>query len=237
MFTKAKQMKKTQFILLVAFAIGFVTLGFAQRRPHGTVPIRNGFGIEGGISQFDINTDNFETEKGDGWLIGASATVDIPHKWYNMSYIIQLSEHTIGISAKPFASATTKEFVDYKIFNAQIALKAHIKIIKTFLTFDVGPMLQYNSELEIKDDKKKTYIITNYENLLAEDVSDISTFNFNGTAGLSGGYSHFRVKAQYIYGFTNMLNKLNNNDLNVGTNNEKFKGNQSLMVFTLMITF
>ena len=36
-------MKKTQFILLVAFAIGFVTIGFAQRRPHGVVPIKNGF--------------------------------------------------------------------------------------------------------------------------------------------------------------------------------------------------
>ena len=35
----------------------------------------------------------------------------------------------------------------------------------------------------------------------------------------------------------NMLNKLNKNDLNVGTNNKKFKGNQSMMVFTLMVTF
>mgnify|MGYP001821183752 CR=1 FL=1 len=136
MLTKAQQMKKTQFILLVAFALGFVTLGFAQRRPHGVVPIRNGFGIEGGVTQFDIITDNFETEKGDGWLFGASATVDIPHKWYNMSYIIQLSEHTIGISARQPGLSTT-EFVDYKIFNAQIALKAHIKIIKTFFSLIV----------------------------------------------------------------------------------------------------
>jgi len=231
-------MKKTQFILLVAFAIGFVTLGFAQRRPHGVVAIKNGFGIEGGITQFDIITDNFVTEQGKGWLFGASATVDIPHKWYNMSYIIQLSEHTIGISAKnPFDTANTNEFVDYKIFNAQIALKAHVKIIKTFLTLDVGPMLQYNSELEMKDDKYENYIITNYDNLRAQDISKISQINFNGTAGLSAGYSHFRVKAQYIYGFTNMLNKLNKNDLDVGANNKKFKGNQSMMVFTAMITF
>jgi len=229
-------MKKTQFILLVAFSIGFVTLGFAQKRPHGTVPIRNGFGIEGGITQFDIITDNFATEKGDGWLFGASATVDIPHKWYNMSYIIQLSENTIGVSARaPLLS--TSEFVDYKIFTAQIALKAHVKIIQSFLTLDIGPMLQYNSELEIKDDKQKSYIITNYDDLRAEDISKISQINFNGTVGLSAGYSHFRLKAQYIYGFTNMLNKLNKNDLNVGNNNKKFKGNQSMMVFTLMVTF
>ena len=107
MFTNHKQMKKTQFILLVAFAIGFVTIGFAQKRPHGVVAIKNGFGIEGGITQFDILTDNFVTEKGNGWLGGASATGDIPHKWYNVSYTIQLSENTVGISAKPFALATT----------------------------------------------------------------------------------------------------------------------------------
>ena len=196
-------MKKTQFILLVAFAIGFVTLGFAQRRPHGVVPIKNGFGIEGGITEFDIITDNFVTEKGDGWLFGASATVDIPHKWYNMSYIIQLSENTIGVSAKnPSDFVNTNEFVDYKLFTAQIALKAHVKIIKTFLTLDIGPMIQYNSELELKDDKQKDYIITNYDDLIAEDISKISQINFNGTVGVSAGYSLFRLKAQYIYGFT-----------------------------------
>ena len=238
MRTNAQQMKKTQFILLVAFALGFVTENFAQKRPHGTVAIRNGLGIEGGITQFDIITDNFETEKGKGWLFGASATVDIPHKWYNVSYIIQLSEQNIGISARPDVEILTpNEFVDYKLFTAQIALKAHVKIVKSHLTFDIGPMLQYNSELEIKDDKQKDYIITNYENLRAEDISQISQINFNGTAGLSAGYSHFRVKAQYIYGLTNMLNKLNKNDLDVGTNNKKFKGNQAMMVFTLMITF
>ncbi|MFD2822536.1 hypothetical protein ACFS5M_02570 [Lacinutrix iliipiscaria] len=229
-------MKKTQFIILVVLLIGFVTVSHAQRRPHGIVPIKNGIGIEGGITQFDILTDNFETKRGNGWLGGASATVDIPHKWYNISYTIQLSENTVGISARPFDLATTNEFIDYKLFTAQIMLKAHVKIIQSYLTLDVGPMLQYNGELELKEDKYKGYLINNYDALLAEDVSDISKLNFNGTIGLSAGISHFRLKAQYIYGFTNMLNKLNKNDLSVGTNTDKFKGNQSMMVFTLMIT-
>ena len=81
-------------------------------------------------------------------------------------------------------------------------LKAHVKLIKSFLTIDFGPMLQYNSPLELKDDKQKNYLITNYDALLAEDISKISQINFNGTVGLSAGYSHFRLKAQYIYGFT-----------------------------------
>jgi len=88
-------MQIKQLILLVAITVSFVTNGWSQ---HGrTYNIVNGIGISGGITQFDILTDNFETKQGNGWLAGASATVDIPHKWYNMSYSIQLAENTIGI--------------------------------------------------------------------------------------------------------------------------------------------
>ena len=80
--------------------------------------------------------------------------------------------------------------------------------------------------------------IKNYNNLLAEDISDISKFNVDGAIGLSAGISHFRLRAQYVYGFTNMLGKLNKNNLDVTGNNEsKFKGNQSMFAFTAMITF
>jgi len=226
-------MKKTQFILLVACTLCFVTISFAQ---HKRYAIKNGIGLEGGLTQFDIITDNFETKNGSGWLGGASATVELPHKWYNISYSIQLSENTIGISARPLAVTNVNEFIDYKLFTAQIALKAHVKLIESYLTLDVGPMLQYNSELELKDDKHKTFFISNFDGLLAEDISGISRFNINGSIGLSAGFSHFRIKAQYIYGFTNMLGKLNKNDLNVGSNTNKFKGNQSMLAFTAMIS-
>jgi len=47
-----------------------------------------------------------------------------------------------------------------------------------------------------------------------------------------------KFNAQYIYGFTNILGKLNNNnDLDLSGNQNKFKGNQSMVTFTVMITF
>ena len=226
-------MQIRQRIVLVAFIVGFVTLGFSQPQNYKIV---NGIGLSGGITQFDILTDNFETKQENGWLAGASATVDIPHKWYNMSYVIQFSENNVGIAASPELMAT-EEFVDYKLFTAQISLLMHVKLVQSFLTIDIGPMLQYNSELELKDDNQENYIIKNYDNLLAKDIQDITKFNVDGTVGLSAGFSHFRVKAAYIYGFTNMLNKLNNNDLDVGANTDKFKGNQSMFVFSAMISF
>src|SRR5690606_35870416 len=199
-------MQKRQLIILVALCIGFVTVSFGQ---HKTYKIKNGFGIYGGITQYDILTDNFNTKKGNGWQVGASATVDIPNKWYNVSYTIQISENNVGIGARPLLSSPVEEFVDYKIVTAQIALMMHVKLIQSFLTIDLGPMIQYNGDMEIDDEANENYIISNYNNLLAKDLKDITNFNVDGAIGASAGFGFFRLKAQYIYGFTNMLNKLN----------------------------
>ena len=93
-----------------------------------------------------------------------AATVDLPHRWYNVSYNIQLGENKTGIAAlRPLGSQS--EFVDYKIFTAQIALVGHLKLINKHLTLDAGPMLQYNSDLNLEDQTKETYIIDGYNSI------------------------------------------------------------------------
>ena len=227
-------MQNKHLILLVALCIGFVTNTYAQ---HKRYAIKNGIGIAGGLTQYDIITDNFETVKGDGWIGGLSATVDLPHKWYTVSYNIQLSENTLGIFARPNNIITTSETIDYKLFTAQVSFLFHAKVIQDYITIDLGPMIQYNSELELKDDSKENYFINNYQNLLAKDISKISQFNVNGAVGVTAGFPGFKLRAQYIYGFTNILNKLNDQNLDIGSNTEKFKGNQSMLAFTAMIVF
>tara|TARA_R100001369_G_scaffold60902_1_gene87691 strand:+ start:838 stop:1512 length:675 start_codon:yes stop_codon:yes gene_type:complete len=224
-------MKKTKLFLFIVISICFVSLNFAQN-----YRIQNGIGLQGGITQFDILTDNFETQVNSGFIGGLSASVDLPHRWYNVSYNIQLSENNIDINASPFGS-NVNEFVEYKMFTAQISFLFHLKLISNNVTLDVGPMLQYNSELELKDDTKEGYNVTGFQNLLTEDITKISNFNANGAVGLSAGFGSFRIRAQYIYGFTNILGKLNDQDLNVGSNTDKFKGNQSLLAFTAILTF
>ena len=60
--------------------------------------IKNGIGLQGGITQYDILTDNFETKSGNsGFIGGMAASVDIPHKWYNVSYNIQFSQNHVEI--------------------------------------------------------------------------------------------------------------------------------------------
>jgi len=232
--SKNKIMKK-QLFLLVAFSIAFVTTALAQ---HQRYSIKNGIGIYGGLTQFDIITDNFQTVKGEGWIGGLSATVDLPHKWYTVSYNIQLSENNVGIFARPSNVIANEEEIDYKLFTAQVAFLFHAKVLQDYITVDVGPMIQYNSELELKDDNHENYIIGSYNNLLAKDITGISQFNVNGAVGATAGFKGFKLRAQYIYGFTNMLNKLNNkNDLDTTGGNNKFKGNQSMLAFTAIIVF
>ncbi|WP_405574615.1 hypothetical protein [Winogradskyella sp. Asnod2-B02-A] len=224
-------MKNTKSYLLVAICIAFVTISYGQRKSY---KIKNGIGLQGGVTQFDILTDNFKTKASTGFIGGMSASVDLPHKWYNVSYNIQLSESKVDIDAFQLGSLSN-EFVEYKVFAADISFLLHVKLISNNFTLDVGPMLQYNSELELSDDDKEGYIVSGYDTLLTEDIRDITNFNVNGAIGLTLGVRRLFIRAQYIYGFTNMLGNLNKQDLNI-RNSDKFKGNQSLMALTLNIT-
>jgi hypothetical protein len=227
-------MKFRHYITLLAITIGFVTLGYAQK---GNITIKNGFALGGGVTQFNIITDNFDTKAGSGWVIHASATGDIPHKWYNLSYGMQLSESTFEVSGRTSNTTTENEMIEYKAFMAQLAFMGHVKMFQGHFTIDAGPMLQYNGNLELKDDTQEGYFINNYDNLTAEDLTLISNIQFNGAIGASVGIGPLKLRAQYIYGFTNILNKLNDQDIDTTGNTGNFKGNQSMMAFTALFTF
>ena len=226
---------KNKYIVLVVLLLGFVTLSFSQRRGH--VNITNGLGVFGGLTQFDIATDNFETKAGNGWIGGFTATVDLPHRWYAVSYSIQLSENNLEISGRELPISTTSEMMEYKLMTVQAAFLFHLKIVKNNITLDAGPMLQYNGELELKDDAQENYIIDGYSALMANEISDISKFNVNGAIGATAGFDNFKIRAQYIYGFTNMLNKLNDQNLSTEPSNDNFKGNQQMIALSAMILF
>ena len=221
-------MKTKSSQIVVAISLLFVTICTAQN-----YRIQNGIGVYGGLTQFNIDTDNFVTKKGDGWIVGLAATVDLPHRWYNVSYNIQLGENKLGISALP-PGGNQAEFIDYKVFTAQIAFVGHLKLINKYLTLDAGPMLQYNSDLDLEDETKETHIIDGFNTIRANEISETSNFNANATLGLTTGFDNFKLRAQYIYGFTNTLGKLNNKTFSESID---FKGNQNMLVFSAMVVF
>lgn len=162
-----------------------------------------------------------------------AVTVDLPHRWYNVSYNIQLAENKLDIATLPLVG-TQAENTEYKVFTAQIALVGHLKLIKNYLTIDAGPMLQYNSDLDLQDDSKENNLIDGFNSITADDISEISRFNVNATVGATFGFENFKLRGQYIYGFTNILGKLNDQNF---AEDVDFKGNQSMLVFTAMIVF
>jgi hypothetical protein len=227
-------MKNTQLILLVALMLCFVTKNFGQK---GNYRITNGISVFGGITKTDIITDNFVTEQGDGFIGGLIATVDIPVRWYNISFGMQLSESPVKILGRETPISATNEFLEYKLFAAQVAMLGHIKIAESYFTIDIGPMLQYNGKLELKDKAQEDFYVNNYDNLKATDIQNISQFNLNGTIGATAGIRNLKLKAQYIYGFTNILNKLENQNIDTSGGNARFKGNQSMLVFGAVVSF
>lgn len=214
--------------LLVAFIMLFVTVSNSQN-----YRIQNSIGVYGGLTQYNIDTDNLTTESGTGWLVGLAATVDLPHRWYNVSYNIQLAENQFGIGASPTASGQT-EFIDYKIFTAQVALIGHLKIIDKYFTIDAGPMLQYNGDLDIQDDSKENYILDGFNTITVNNLPEVSNFNVNATVGATVGLDSFKLRAQYIYGFLNSFKSSSNQNL---TESIDLKGNQNMLVFSAMFLF
>jgi hypothetical protein len=227
-------MKNKLLLLLVALSIGFVTNIFAQR---GNYRIANGIAITGAMTNFNIVTDNFNTKQDTGFLGGMTATVDIPNRWYNISFGMQLSENHLKIEGRSDALTKDIAFIEYKLFAAQVAMLAHIKLIDNNVTIDVGPMLQYNGKLELNNTAEENYYINNYSNVTASDITNISQFNINGAIGASAGLDFIKLKVQYIYGFTNIFKKLNSQNLDTSSGNGSFKGNQSMLVLGAFVSF
>lgn len=225
-------MQIRQFILFVAISIGFVTSSFSQRR--GLVNISNGIGIGGGLTQFDVKTDNFQTKAGNGWIVGMAATLDLPHRWYTVSYGMQVTENNMDIMGRSTLVAAA-EPMEYKLMAVQAQFLFHAKIAKDYLMIDAGPMLQYNGELELGDSSQENYFVDGYSVLMAHDISDISKFNVNASIGATAGFSRFKLRVQYIYGLTNMFNKLNDQNLDATPSDKTFKGNQSMLAFMAFI--
>lgn len=226
-------MQKHKYILLVVLTIGFVTLSFSQ---HRRVAIKNGIGVQAGITQYDIITDNFATTKGDGWIGGLNATVDLPHKIYTVSYGMQFSENRFNISGRITDDVAGEEALEYKLKAVQLGFTFHLKLFDEIIMLEAGPQIQYNSKLELKNGNQENYYINGYDALRASEIENISQFNFNGMCGASLGLGAIKIRAQYIYGFTNIFDKLNDASFNSSLK-EKFNGNQSMTAFSVVITF
>lgn len=206
-------MKKIVFIAVLALASlnSNAQMGYRDA---------NRIGITVGVNQFDLATSNFTTNPEIGWNLGLSIRGNF-YNDFDMVYAMQFSENKFSVPT--LNAALQKEDVSFKLPSAQISLLLSYKIIENHLSIEAGPMIQLNDKFNIDEDANKTNTIVN-TSLQAQDILKISRFNFYPTVGITAGVRHVRLNVQYQYGVTNILGKLNENNLA-----QNFKGHAGIL--------
>ncbi|WP_220761112.1 outer membrane beta-barrel protein [Flavobacterium sp. UMI-01] len=211
-------MKKFSFILVFFLSIPLIRAQYGYRDS-------NRIGITVGVNQMSLQTDNFQTHPETGWNAGLSIRGNFYNNW-DMVYNIQFSENNFSVDTK--YNGIIDEQVKYKLPSAQISLQMSYVILENHLSFEFGPIAQFNGKLKLDADKENNFI--DGTTLRAKDIVDISKFNLYPTVGVTAGGKHLRFQVSYQYGLLNTLGNLNTKDLG-----DDFKGNPGVINGNLII--
>lgn len=214
-------------LLFVTFSLAFIQFSQAQ----GNFDHNNHIGIQGGLTFFDIDTENFITEQGSGYMLGFT-TRGAFYNDFDLIYGINFIQNEIGIAGKDLNDTQQGFFeqsIDYTIQSAQISLLLSYNIVYPNLSIEVGPMLNVNGKMKLKQDTFNEFILDGYTDLKAEDIQNISRVHFYGMGGLTAGFENFRLSAQYQYGVTNLFGRLNDSE-DINQPETKFQGNPHTII-------
>jgi hypothetical protein len=205
-----EMMKKLLFTLLL---LTTSTLFSQYRNRDG-----NRIGISAGVSHTTLFTSNFDSKPGIGFAGGLSVRGNYYNNW-SMIYGMQFFYNKFGI-----ASNASDKQTDFNVQGAQVRLLLSYNVVEDHVSFDFGPVLQINGKLGVDEQDKST--ILNGTAITAKQMENISKINGNFYVGFSAGSKVVRAVVFYEYGFTNIFNKLNDEqNLQTFVANEKLKGN------------
>ena len=216
----------------------FVTLVisvFQQTTAQRNYEEYNRLGINLGLTLFDIETDDFTTEQGTGYMGGFTTRGSFRNN-FDLIYGLNFYQSEVGILGRfidPVAATIDEQYVDYTIQAAQLNFLASYNIIKHHLSIELGPVLNINGRMKLKRDGFENYILDGYNTLRAEEIQDISRVNFRVAGGITAGLEKFRVTAHYQYGVTNMFNKLNDQSLE----KDNFEGHSGTLTLAAVLYF
>ena len=191
----------------------------------------NRMGLFGGLTLFDINTSDFVTEQGTGFAAGFTTRGSFRNN-FDLIYGISFYSTSLGIEGST-ALGTDTQNISYSMSAAQVTFLGSYNIVKHHLSLEFGPVLQINSKMNLDSETREDYVLTGYNTLTAKDVQDISKVNFHVVGGITAGIESFRVFAQYQYGVTNTLNKLNDKNLE----KDDFEGHSSTITLGALFYF
>ena len=174
----------------------------------------NRIGITLGLNQFTLKTSNFEALPGQGWNVGLSMRGNFRNDW-DAIYAIQFSEHNFKVTT--LNAALNERDINFKLSGAQISFQLSYKFIENHLSVEFGPLVQVNGKANIQT-TEENYLVKGTL-ITAKDLSQVNSFNFYPTVGITAGVRHVRLNVSYQYGLTNMLGNVEGN----------FKGNASII--------
>ncbi len=214
-------------VIVVSFCLFFFQQTFAQRNYNDY----NFLGVQGGVTFFDIQTDDLVTTQQTGFTAGFTTRGAFRND-FDLIYGISFQNAAVGVEGSDLLG-TDKQNIGYTIQGAQINFLGSYNIVVKHLSIEFGPVFDINGKMKLDNDKYESYILTGYKEITAKDIQEISRFNVRLAGGLTAGLEHFRISGQYQYGITNMLAKLNEK----GLENKDFKGHSSTIVLAAVIYF
>ena len=199
--------KITIFLMLISF-FGFAQSGYRDG---------NRIGISAGVSQTTLFTKNFDATPELGFAGGLSVRGNYYNNW-SMIYGMQFFSNSFSLQS------TLNQKLKYSIEGVQIRLLLSYNVVEDHVSVDFGPVLQINGKLRLANsDENKTIKGTP---LKANQIIDVSPISGNVYLGCSAGSKTVRAVIFYQYGFTNILNKLNDNEsIQANYDGDAFKGN------------
>lgn len=217
-----------KILLFVTFSLFLLHHSVAQRNYQ----YYNRLGFQGGFTLFDISTSDLNTKQGTGFIFGFTTRGSFYNK-FDLIYGMNFLNNKIEILGRNAENSLETQNIDYTIQGVQVTFLGSYNIVRHHLSLEAGPILNINGKMKLDSNKFEEYILDGYNELKAEEIQDISKINFHLAGGLTAGLENFRISAQYQYGVTNMLNKLN--DKNLESTN--FKGNSTTIVLLAVMYF
>ncbi len=210
-------------LLIVTLLFLFTQEVISQRNYDGS----NFLGISGGYTLFDIMTSDLNTKQSGGFLGGFSTRGAFRNE-FDLIFGLNYFSNNVEIlgAESPSDTHSDTQYIDYHLQGVQLYALGSYNIINNHLSLEFGPILNISSKLNLKTEQFEDYILEGYTTLEAKDIQDTAPINFHLQGGITGGLRNFRVSVQYQYGVTNMLGKLNKNELEY----DNFKGNSSLIL-------
>ncbi|MBL4662912.1 MAG: hypothetical protein JKY22_05010 [Flavobacteriaceae bacterium] len=217
-------------LLFVTITLFLFQIATAQRNYDHN----NHLGLIGGIGFFDINTSDFETEQGTGYIF-AFTTRGAFFNNIDLIYGLNFIQNQVGILANNLIDPTSNfqsQYVNYTMQSVQINLLGSLNIINNHLSIEAGPVLNVNGKLKIDREEFENFTVEGYDTITSGDLENVSRVHFHVAAGITAGIENFRVGAMYQYGVTNLFSRFNDSETLIVPEGKTFKGNTSTILVT-----